>query len=181
MQKTYLSVLLAGAMALSFGVQAAGESTISLGYAQSHVKVDDRNLDENPKGFNLKYRYEIDNNLGFITSFTYTTQSYDYYYGSNKVGDADLKYYSLTAGPAYRFNDYISAYGLIGFGHGKATSNVSLLGYSANSDESKTSVAYGAGLQLNVTPNIALDAHYEYSKLGDFKVGTWTVGAGYRF
>ncbi|WP_419793141.1 Ail/Lom family outer membrane beta-barrel protein [Serratia fonticola] len=104
MRKTYLSVLLAGAMALSFGVQAAGESTISLGYAQSHVKVDGNNLNENPKGFNLKYRYEIDNNLGFITSFTYTTQSYDFYYGSNKVGDGDLKYYSLTAGPAYRFN-----------------------------------------------------------------------------
>lgn len=181
MQKTYLSVLLAGALALSFGAQAAGESTISLGYAQSHVKVDGDSLNENPKGFNLKYRYEIDEHLGFITSFTYTTQSYDYYLGRYKVGDGDLKYYSLTAGPAYRFNDYISAYGLIGFGHGKSSVNISFPGYYVDQDESKTSVAYGAGLQFNVTPNIALDAHYEYSKLGDFKVGTWTVGAGYRF
>ena len=92
-----------------------------------------------------------------------------------------MKYYSLVAGPAYRFNEYISAYGVLGLAHGTDSGSASYGGSSISVDDSKTSVAYGAGLQFNVTPNIAIDAHYEYSKLGDFKIGTWILGAGYRF
>ncbi len=33
---------------------------------------------------------------------------------------ADIKYYSFLAGPAYRLNDYISFYGLVGISHTKA-------------------------------------------------------------
>ncbi|PQQ39695.1 attachment protein [Photorhabdus luminescens] len=181
--------LIASAVAVGLSVFSfaanAGEHTISGGYAQSHVKVDGEKLDENPKGFNLKYRYELDNNWGVIGSFTLTHQGYDYYDGSKKVGTGDLDYYSLMAGPTYRFNEYVSVYGLVGAAHGKVKENsqISILGfnYSYEYEESKTSAAYGLGLQFNPMPNWVIDASYEYSKLGDFKVGTWVIGAGYRF
>ncbi len=163
-------------MALSFNARAT-ENTISFGYAQSNVKIDGNNdkLDD-PKGFNLKYRYEIDSEWGVGGALVHTYKGYSFYYDGNK-GTADLDYYSLTVGPSYRFNEYVSAYGLIGVAQGKA--KVSAPGYSDS--ESKTSAAYGAGLQFNPIPNVAIDASYEYSKLNDIKIGTWMVGLGYRF
>lgn len=181
MNKISMIAVLGGLLAFSATANAAGESTFSVGYAQSHVKVNGNKLDENPKGFNLKYRYEIDGDWGVIGSFAYTHQGYDFYYGSNKVGNADLDYYSLTVGPTYRFNEYISAYGLLGIAHGKEKSNAAVGYYSYDYNESKTALAYGVGLQVNPVQNIAIDASYEYSKLNDFKVGTWMIGVGYRF
>ncbi|WP_407072857.1 Ail/Lom family outer membrane beta-barrel protein [Photorhabdus viridis] len=72
-------------------------------------------------------------------------------------------------------DDYQTASGSVPIGR----TNVSV--FEAKSHE-KTSVAYGAGLQLNPIPNVAVDVAYEYSDLGDkAKVGTFVVGVGYRF
>ncbi|CAM3806898.1 Ail/Lom family outer membrane beta-barrel protein [Xenorhabdus thuongxuanensis] len=178
MKKLVLATLITvGISALSMNVYATGESTISVGYAQSHVKITGDKLDENPKGFNVKYRYEFDNDWSVIGSFVYTHQGYEYYYDGYKTATIDLDYYSLTAGPAYRINEYVSAYGLIGSAHGKAEAKSG--GYSHS--ESKTELAYAAGLQINPIPNMAIDASYEYSKIGEVKVGTWVIGVGYRF
>jgi len=177
MNRISIAVAFLGAIAFSSTANAENESTISVGYAQSHVKFDGETLKEHPKGVNLKYRYEIDSNWGVIGSFTYTHQDYNFYFNNRNVGNGDLDYYSLTAGPVYRFNDYISAYGLVGAAHGKESVDV----YSEKYSESKTAVAYGAGLQINPVKNIAIDASYEYSKLDDVKVGTWMLGVGYRF
>ncbi|PHM60086.1 Ail/Lom family outer membrane beta-barrel protein [Xenorhabdus ishibashii] len=180
MKKIVLATLaVAGISVLSMSAHAAGESTISVGYAQSHVKIAGDKLDENPKGFNVKYRYELDNDWSVIGSFAYTHQGYEYYYGGYKTATIDLDYYSLTAGPAYRINEYVSAYGLIGSAHGKMEAKNRVNGYSHS--ESKTELAYAAGLQINPIPNMAIDASYEYSKLGEVKVGTWVIGVGYRF
>ncbi|PQQ28879.1 Ail/Lom family outer membrane beta-barrel protein [Photorhabdus hindustanensis] len=181
--------LIASAVAVGLSVFTfaanAGEHTVSGGYAQSHVKVDGEKLDENPKGFNVKYRYELDNNWGVISSFTLTHQGYDFYDYGGKVGTADLDYYSLMVGPTYRFNEYVSVYGLVGAAHGKVKGETSALGvvydYDFDYKESKTSAAYGLGLQFNPMPNWVIDASYEYSKVGNYKVGTWVIGAGYRF
>lgn len=162
---------------LPISAQAAGESTISAGYAQSNAKQDDIGLDENPKGFNLKYRYEMNDKIGFIGSFTYTTQDYDFYYGSSKVGSGTLDYYSLSGGPSFRFNEYISAYGLIGAAKGKIEASA----FGQSESQSKTSMMYGLGLQFNPIPNVAIDASYEYSKLDEVKVNTFVIGVGYRF
>ncbi|MBS9440785.1 Ail/Lom family outer membrane beta-barrel protein [Photorhabdus heterorhabditis] len=178
MKKTLVASVVAVSLSVFAFAANAGESTISGGYAQSHVKFNSDKLDDNPKGFNLKYRYELDNNFGVISSFTYTHKSLE----ENPV-KFDVDYYSLMAGPAYRFNEYVSVYGMVGAAHGKA--KVSLLGVSA--EKSKTSISYGLGLQFNPMPNWTIDTSYEYSKLGgfadlgDLKVGTWVVGVGYRF
>ncbi|EYU16103.1 Ail/Lom family outer membrane beta-barrel protein [Photorhabdus aegyptia] len=175
------SVVAAGLSVFAFAANA-GESTISGGYAQSHMKFKDSKIDDHPKGLNLKYRYELDNNWGVISSFTYTYLGYEFYNGGRKVGKADIDYYSLMAGPTYRFNDYVSAYGMVGAARGKAKSEAFVSGYEIPDYKgSKTSVAYGLGLQFNPMPNWTIDTSYEYSKLNDIKIGTWVVGVGYRF
>ena len=65
-------------------------------------------------GFNLKYRYEEDNSpLGVIGSFTYTEKS-----RTASSGDYNKnQYYGITAGPAYRINDWASIYGVVGVGY----------------------------------------------------------------
>ncbi|PQQ32551.1 attachment protein [Photorhabdus luminescens] len=182
MKRTLVASVVAVGLSVFSFVANAGEHTISGGYAQSHVKADeikvndeklDKKVDENLKGFNLKYRYELDNNFGVISSFTYTHKGIE----PMPSVKADMDYYSLMAGPTYRFNEYVSVYGLVGAAHGK------IKGEGSNSDlkYNKTSVAYGLGLQFNPMPNWTIDTSYEYSKLDDAKIGTWVVGVGYRF
>lgn len=178
MKKNLLPTFFIGAFFISGAVNAEHlKHTVLGGYAQSNIKVGGESLKDDPTGFNVKYRYELNENLGIVSSFTYTGANYNYYFGGYKLGHLDLDYYSISAGPSYRFNDYVSAYGLIGFGHGREETKV--LGVSNSG--SKTSAVYGVGLQFNPVPNWAIDTAYEYSKLGDVKVGTWMVGIGYRF
>ncbi|WP_350304959.1 Ail/Lom family outer membrane beta-barrel protein [Photorhabdus viridis] len=173
------SVVAVGLSVFAFAANASGESTISGGYAQSHVKVDGVKIDDDLKGFNLKYRYELDDNWGVISSLTSTYLGYDHYVGGRKVADSEMDYFSLMAGPTYRFNEYVSVYGMVGAAHGKV--KVSDYVGSKSGSDSKTSVGYGLGLQFNPMPNWTIDTSYEYSKLDDLKIGTWVVGVGYRF
>lgn len=95
-------------------------------------------------GFNLKYRYEQDNNpLGVIGSFTYTEKDRTENGAYNKG-----QYYGITAGPAYRLNDWASIYGVVGVGYGKfqQTENQGLNRTASTSDYG---FSYGAGLQFN--------------------------------
>lgn len=185
MKKAVLTTIIASALFVTgFASAELLQSTISAGYAHSHAKID--SASDNLKGFNVKYRYELNNDWGMIGSFVYTNynkDTYGYVPGPQgkpqytKLASGVLDYFSVTGGPSYRFNDFLSAYALIGLGYGKA--HVWDGDFSASSD--KTSVAYGAGFQNNPMPNLAIDASYEYSKLGDVKAGTWMAGIGYRF
>ena len=103
---------LAVVLAASVGTTAfAATSTVTGGYAQSDMQGEANKAG----GFNLKYRYEQDNNpLGVIGSFTYTEKDRSES-GVYKKG----QYYGITAGPAYRLNDWASIYGVVGVGYGK--------------------------------------------------------------
>ncbi|MCK9782685.1 MULTISPECIES: Ail/Lom family outer membrane beta-barrel protein [Proteus] len=173
----FISASLLAISTLSFNVHAALDNTLSVGYAHSSIKVSDDKFDDNPKGINFKYNHEFDNDWGVIGSLTYTKLTYNYYGRWGKIGSTEIDYVSLTAGPSYRFNDYFSAYGLIGLGHVNQDDKF----YYSNDEYSKTSMAYGLGLQVNPIPNVAIDASYEYSKFDDAKFGTWVLGVGYRF
>ncbi|WP_312132244.1 Ail/Lom family outer membrane beta-barrel protein, partial [Leclercia sp.] len=51
-------------------------------------------------------------------------------------------------------------------------------------DEKSTSFAYGAGVQFNPTPELAIHVGYEgtTADLGDdYEIDGWNVGVGYRF
>lgn len=176
---TILALAFAG-LATASSVFAAGESTLSVGYAQSEAKYDGEKLNDEPRGINLKYRYELDTNWGVIGSLTYTGRETVWNYPGERL-KLDLDYYSLMAGPAYRFNDYVSAYALVGVAYGNAKAEYQSSSIYASAEEDKTGVAGGVGVQFNVTPNFAIDASYEYTKLSEFKVNTWVLGFGYRF
>jgi len=95
---------LAVVLAASVGTAFAATSTVTGGYAQSDMQGEANKAG----GFNLKYRYEQDNSpLGVIGSFTYTekdrTESGVYQKG---------QYYGITAGPAYRLNDWATTVSL---------------------------------------------------------------------
>lgn len=68
MKKIACLSALACVLAVGAGSAFAGQSTVTAGYAQG----DAQGVQNKVKGFNLKYRYEQDNNpLGVISSFTY--------------------------------------------------------------------------------------------------------------
>ena len=165
---------LAVVLAASVGTTAfAATSTVTGGYAQSDMQGEANKAG----GFNLKYRYEQDNNpLGVIGSFTYTEKD-----RTDASGDYNkTQYYGITAGPAYRLNDWASIYGVVGVGYGKfqQTENEGLNRTASNSDYG---FSYGAGLQFNPIQDVALDFSYEQSRIRNVDVGTWIAGVGYRF
>ncbi|SFN88027.1 Ail/Lom family outer membrane beta-barrel protein [Xenorhabdus japonica] len=180
------AAIVAGLSILAFNANASNsnKNTISLGYAQSNGSLknnleiyhNDEKMKTNQHGLNLKYRYEFNEHFGVIGSLTYTQYVHKYdFYGS--LSKFEWKNTSLMAGPTYRFNNYISAYGLIGATYNKAGfSNV-----EDNNTQTRTSLSYGAGLQFNPTPNWAVDASYSYTNLKYAKLGTWVLGVGYHF
>lgn len=73
MKKIACLSALAAVLAFSAGSAVASTSTVTGGYAQSDAQSDAQGAANKMNGFNLKYRYEQDNNpLGVIGSFTYT-------------------------------------------------------------------------------------------------------------
>ncbi|AHJ74628.1 MULTISPECIES: outer membrane protein OmpX [Kosakonia] len=170
MKKIACLSALAALLAVSAGSAVAATSTVTGGYAQS----DAQGIANKTNGFNLKYRYEQDNNpLGVIGSFTYTEKDRTESSVYNKA-----QYYGITAGPAYRINDWASIYGVVGVGYGKFQQTVDT---AKVSDTSDYGFSYGAGLQFNPMENVALDFSYEQSRIRSVDVGTWIAGVGYRF
>lgn len=166
-----LSAVAACVLAVTAGSAFAGESTVSAGYAMGDLQ----GVVNKADGFNLKYRYEFDNNpLGVIGSFTYLEKN-----GSDHGFYHKAQYQSITAGPAYRFNDWASIYGVIGLGYGRFTHNAQ--NGSNNHNTSDYGFSYGAGLQFNPIHEVALDVGYEQSRIRSVDVGSWMVGVGYRF
>ena len=172
MKKLIISTLVLST--LGFGMAAhAGQSTITAGYAQSKVQ-DFKNIN----GVNVKYRYEWDSPISVISSFTYMSgdkdESYNVY--RDKVNNhAEVKYYSLSVGPAYRFNQFVSVY---------AYNTYEYMGEESG-NQKKTSFMYGVGFQVNPMENLAVDIGYEGSKLDaggkNRSINGFNIGIGYRF
>ena len=156
MKKIACLSALAAVLAVSVGTASAATSTVTGGYAQS----DAQGVQNKMNGFNLKYRYEEDNSpLGVIGSFTYTEKDRFENDNYNKG-----QYYGITAGPAYRLNDWASIYGVVGVGYGKVQKP------EAGVSTSDYGFSYGAGLQFNPIENVALDFGYEQSRIRGFDV-----------
>ncbi|WP_159567162.1 Ail/Lom family outer membrane beta-barrel protein [Budvicia diplopodorum] len=189
-------VLVAAAVfaALTAGnIAHAGNHTVTLGYAQSTVQ-DFDDID----GVNVKYRYEWDSPVSIISSFTYMSGNDDTSYLVTRDiinTHAEIKYYSLSVGPAYRFNDMVSIYGLLGVNLNKVDYSSSWLNYngsgtyqnmgSINGSERKTSLMYGAGLQINAWEGVTVGVGYEGSQLDvdgqNHSINGFNVGLGYHF
>ena len=175
MKKIACLSALAAVLAFSAGTAVAATSTVTGGYAQSDAQSDAQGAANKMNGFNLKYRYEQDNSpLGVIGSFTYTEKD-----RTDSFGDYNkTQYYGITAGPAYRLNDWASVYGVVGVGYGKFQDAATP---ADKHDTSDYGFSYGAGVQFNPIENVALDFSYEQSRIRSVDVGTWIAGVGYRF
>lgn len=188
MKSVVLTSLIAATIVCSLPVKA-DSPTISLGYAQSKVQ-DFKNIN----GVNVKYRYEWDSPVSIIGSLTYmgTTRNQSFEdpgYSSNN-SHVKMKYYSLSAGPAYRFNSYVSVYGLLGINYDKLdyTHKQSYLSggsWEISGNENRSALMYGAGVQINPLENIAIDIGYEGSSVKDadktLSINGFNIGVGYRF
>lgn len=162
----------------------ANNHTISVGYAQSKVE-----YFKNINGVNLQYRYEWDSPVSVISSFSYmegdSTNTHLTSLTRTITHEDTVKYYSLLAGPAYRINDYISVYGLLGAAHVKSENKrKSVLGNATYSDKS-TQLAYAAGIAINPLDSLSVNIGYEGTKVdgeyGNYSINGFNVGVGYRF
>lgn len=182
-----LSVLSAIILSVASGSVLADNHSFSVGYAQSKIQ-DFKNI----RGVNLQYRYEWDSPASIMGSFSWMkgdgNQEY-HSYGDSIKNQVDAKYYSLLTGPVWRINDYMSLYAAGGVAHVKAdgkTAWTNVDGYFARENISKksTSFAYAAGVMINPTSNITINAGYEgtRAKLGDnYSINGFNIGVGYRF
>ena len=182
---TMLALLCGGLLVGSNAL--ADNHTVSIGYAQSKVE-DFKNI----RGVNVQYRYEWDSPLSVIGSFSYLKGDESFseredFYGevSGYDGKTKVKYYSLMAGPAYRINDYVSFYGLIGVAHTKVEENRNYFdAFSEEYSENKTSLAYGAGIVMNPISNLSVSVGYEGTRVkfnDDVAINGFNIGIGYRF
>ena len=191
MKVLLITSLLAACLGLS--TQAlANEQTVSLGYAYSKIQ-DVKGLN----GVNIKYRYEWNSPLSVIGSFTYMSNKVENSpTGSKDIihNKADINYFSLSAGPAYRFNSLVSVYGLLGINVDRAKYSSSWLNYESGSYRdmgteygrlTKTSFMYGAGIQTNPVEYVAIDIGYEGASADDgyrrYNINGFNIGIGYRF
>jgi len=191
MKKSVLFSLIVAALGIHANANA-DQQTVTLGYAQSKVQ-DFKNI----RGINLKYRYEWDSPLSLIGSLTYMSGSGSYTPSTGSMdifdGNAKVKYYSLSVGPAWRFNQYISVYGLLGLNYNKVDYRESWYNYEgryvymgdSSLSEKKTSLMYGAGVQINPMENLAIDIGYEGSRLDvadkEMSIDGFILNLGYTF
>lgn len=185
--KKILFVSFASLAMMSVSMAFAGDHSLSLGYAQSKVE----NF-KNMPGVNVQYRYEWDSPLSAVVSFTALQNDedkrYNGWFGSS-TDHVDAEYYSLMVGPAYRFNNYISTYAVLGMSHAKMerryTRRFAGAGEDINYSNSDNAFAYGAGVIINITQHFTLSGGYEGSqtKVEDQHrlIHGFNIGVGYRF
>lgn len=152
---------------------------------------------DDPRGMFLRYRYELDDSWGIIGSVAYAQQSTTVKVrtdGASNSFDGQAKltgdYVSGLIGPTYRFNKYVSLYGMAGaaYKHVKQSGDGRLVienhatTVSDSRSESKVNLAYSVGTQINLFERLVLDAAYEGSTgNSDWKANGFTVGIGYTF
>lgn len=192
MKRKILTAVLLSALGTISAAQADTQSIIA-GYAQAKVQ-DFKNIN----GMNLKYRYEWASPLSIMTSFSFMTGSDNYSYNVGRDiidNSASVKYYSLAAGPAWRFNELVSVYGLLGASYSKVKYNYNWKNYEGGNTyedmgrfsgkNDSTSLVYSAGIQINPVENMVIDLAYEGSNLNDgsadHSVNGFNIGVGYRF
>ncbi|QHM72848.1 Ail/Lom family outer membrane beta-barrel protein [Mixta intestinalis] len=191
MKKISLAILLAASTVS--GSALADYQSLTVGYAQSKVE-DFKNI----RGVNLQYRYEFDDIVGVMASFSYMKNSdlkggkdkgYEQGIEFTRSRNADLKYYSFLVGPSFRLNDYISLYALGGLAYTKAevnnTWNISnFYEWETHSSKKSSAFAYGLGVIINPVEAISITLGYEGTETDfgqKYSVNGFNIGLGYNF
>lgn len=163
--------LLIAALALTSFSTLAAEHTITGGYARTDASL--YGSSEGLNGLNLKYAFQPEESkVGLIVSLTGTT------YEENGSGyHGELNYGSFMGGVTYAVSDWFKPYLMVGVAKGE----VKYSDYYYDLDTSKTSPAFGLGIQFGVTDHFTIDTSYEHASFDDVKANTFIIGAGYRF
>jgi putative virulence related protein PagC len=189
MKKLCLALATCATLGMNFNAMADNH-TVSLGYQEGRLP-DLYNM----SGVNLKYRYEWDSPVSIITSFSYMGGGKTYEEKRSFTShhkEWKSKSFGLALGPTYRLNEFVSIYGLAGVNFSKFDHHATKKYHTSNTEKhwdghaNKTSLMYGAGVQINPIENVSIDFGYEgyrltidefYSK----PVHNLNVGLGYRF
>lgn len=151
----------------------------------------------NLHGINIKYRYEWDSPFSVIGSVSFSDGSRksifkgeDGFYHDARL---DIRQYSMLIGPAYRFNDCVSIYGLIGVNYSKMDvdlySTEGIVVAIPGSSDSSSAFAYSLGVQIEPLQNFVVDvayegAHHSLNNLNQplkLDSSSFVLGIGYRF
>lgn len=186
-------------LALVSGVMAspaalAVNHTVSMGYAHAQLQ-DVGNLN----GFTLQYRYEWDTPWSVIGALSYMqghdNKSYQDAWGDTYKTDINAKYTSLLLGPAYRINNYVSVYGLLGAAYTKMDGSYEWRNsvgadatdghLSITSSTHTVKLAYAAGVVINPINSLSINMGYEGSRTDLYgknkTINGLMVGIGWRF
>ncbi|WP_078002426.1 Ail/Lom family outer membrane beta-barrel protein [Izhakiella australiensis] len=179
MKKTLLALAL---LPLFSSVAQADQQSVTLGWAHTSTSASDvKNLD----GINVKYRYEWDSPVGIIGSFSWMKGDDEFSFSYDGHGKTKVNIYSLMVGPAWRINEYVSLYGLVGANFADIKVNASNAYSSADSKWNGSNFAWGAGVQINPMTNLVIDVGYEGSQLKpngeSFDLNGFNIGVGYKF
>ena len=173
--------LLVAAVAASSSV-FADNHTFSLGYAQTEVEGF-----TDLKGINAQYRYEWDSPFSLLASVSYMERKVTMVDAPNEIYKTKVAYTSFLLGPAYRFNNVVSAYALVGVAKiDSKDDEYDDVGFVGSESNSATELAYGAGVIVNPIQNLSINVGYEGSKLTSKNsdkqaFNGFNVGVGYRF
>lgn len=171
-----LQLCMLGSMAVFTTHTFAKQHTVSLGYAQTDIE---NNFDL--KGMNAQYRYETTSPVSFLASVSYQTGDDQWHEAPDEQYSINAKHLTLLAGPAYRFNDVVSAYVVAGYALSEVESSYEYPGYSEQFDLSETNFAYGAGIIINPTEYLSVNLGYEATEVDSAKLSGFNIGLGYRF
>lgn len=220
LKKSFLALSLAAAT-VAIPSLAQAEVRFSFGAGPSWTKgtvdvgdLGDINTSQN--GINLMYKVDSKNSrVGLVGTFNYSDGSdrirldgnqLDVYYPGGLEGvkekdsfhaygsvKGEFKHISLTVGPSYRFNRYLTAYAQVGVAHTKADFSASAgVSYRDNEElyyersvsmkasDSDTDIVYGLGLTVQPSRHWFGNIYYQEGE-GLFKSETFTVGIGYMF
>lgn len=173
---------------ISSSAAMAESQTVSIGYAQSKL-----HKFHNIRGVNIQYRYETNTPVGLLASATYLSGSKDRTdtldADTSQNVDNDIKSYSIQAGPVFRVNSLASLYSTVGVSRTKIKQDYTMtVGQESMSDgisNHTTAFAYGAGVIINPTSKLSVNAGYEGSRATFYgyhaKLNGFNVGVGYRF
>lgn len=161
----------------------AGQPYVGVKAGQYNTDISGDGIDsKKPTAYGIYAGYQFDPQFGAEIDYMNSDKA-DVDYNGVKVGT--IKDQTIGAYGTYKYNFAATpVYGKakLGIAQSKIKAEASSAGYSYKNDSSKTSAAGGLGLGYNVTPNVALEAEYNFlPKIEDVKTDAWTIGAHVKF
>lgn len=185
-----LTALLAALLTGNTMVNAA-EHSLSLGYTRA--KLDSVKVD----GADIKYRFEWGSPWSVIGSFSFQTKNTGLISDNSqgiKSGENKIKIGSLMAGPAWRFNEFFSLYGMAGLNKLKLHQQWKMNQANSNGTQSSEqfsdsfhhlSPGISVGTQINPLNSVVVDLSYSVSrpKVYDahYDLSAVSLGIGVKF